>query len=123
MSEATIIDRMYAALVAGDVPAARACYAEDAIIWHGFDRIEMTRDEAAATWEAQATHFAERRVSAVRCQPTPTGFVQQLYWHVRTSEGKWMAWALCVVVEIRDGLIARLDEYIDRAGSFVPDDV
>jgi ketosteroid isomerase-like protein len=114
----TIIDQMYAALVAGDVTAAHACYSEDAIIWHGFDRIEMTRDEAAKGWEAMNAAFPERRVSNVRCQPTPTGFVQQLVWHVKSGEGKWMAWPLCVVVEVRDGQITRLDEYIDRAGWF-----
>ena len=29
-----------------------------------------------------------------------------------------MGWPVCIVVEIRDGLIARIDEYIDRAGWF-----
>jgi ketosteroid isomerase-like protein len=118
MTEITVIDRMYAALVAGDVAGACGCYTVDAVIWHGFDRVGMTRDEAAQSWAAMTAHFPERRVSDVRRQPTPTGFVQQLNWHARTHEGKWMGWPVCIVVEIRDGLIARIDEYIDRAGWF-----
>jgi ketosteroid isomerase-like protein len=118
MIEETVIDRMYAGLAAGDVKAALACFTPDAVIWHGFDRIKMSLAEAAPGWEAMISHFPERFATNVRCQPTPTGFVQQHEWHVRTADGKSLAWPLCIVVEIRDGLIARLDEYIDRAGSF-----
>ena len=118
MTDTNVIDRMYTALVAGDVAAACACYTADAVIWHGFDRLEMTRDDAAQSWAAMTVHFPERRVSDVRRHLTPTGFVHQLNWHGRAADGKWMGWPVCVMVEVRDGLIARLDEYIDRAGWF-----
>ncbi len=113
-----IIDQMYDALAAGDVAAARACYAPDAVIWHSFDRLELTPDQAAKDWEALIATFPERGSRDVRRQPTPTGFVQQHVWFVRTADGKNMAWPLCIVVEVEDGLIKRLDEYIDRAGWF-----
>ncbi|MFM9979256.1 MAG: nuclear transport factor 2 family protein [Sphingomonadaceae bacterium] len=118
MTDTTIIDRMYDGLTSGDVAVARNCFTADAVIWHGFDRIAMNRDAAASDWQAMCDKFPERGVSDVRCQPTPTGLVQQHVWHMRTSEGKAMAWPVCLVVEIRDGLIARIDEYIDRAGWF-----
>ena len=118
MTGTNIIDRMYAGLVSGDVAAARDCYTPDAVIWHSFDRIAMSRDAAAESWTAMCGHFPERRVTDVRREATTTGFVQQLVWHVRTKEGKWMGWPVCIVSEVRNGLITRLDEYLDRAGWF-----
>lgn len=118
MTEANVIDRMYAALVAGDVAEACDCFTVDAVIWHGFDRVEMTSDEAAHGWAVMTAQFPDRRVSDVRRQPITVGFIQQLNWHARKSEGIWMGWPVCIVVEVRDGLIARIDEYIDRAGWF-----
>ena len=118
MSDDHIIDRMFAALSAGDVAAACACFGLNATIWHGFDAIAQTAKEVAISWKAMIAHFPERGVVDVRRQPTPTGFVQQHLWTARTADGRAMAWPVCVVVQITDGLIARLDEYIDRAGSF-----
>jgi len=44
--------------------------------------------------------------------------VQQFVFVITTPTGERKAWALCVVVKIKDGLITRVDEYIDRAGGF-----
>lgn len=118
MTEMNVIDRMFAGLAAGDVTAACACFTPDAVIWHGFDRIAQTPDEAAKDWSAMIAHFPERAAVDVRRQVTPTGFVQQHLWVSRTGEGKRIAWPICIVVRVEDGLIARLDEYIDRAGRF-----
>jgi hypothetical protein len=41
---------------------------------------------------------------------------------VRTAAGDRMAWPLCLFVTLRDGLVSRMDEYIDRAGRYVPAD-
>ncbi len=120
MTDVNIVDRMYGALAAGDIASACDCYTDDAIIWHGFDRIEQSRDEAAKAWEDLAKTFAAQFATNVRRQPLAKGYVQQHEWHAQTADGKWMAWPICIVVEIRNGLIARLDEYIDRAGSFEP---
>ncbi|HEX7820193.1 MAG TPA: nuclear transport factor 2 family protein [Sphingobium sp.] len=115
-----IIDRLFGALSAGDVQAAADCLTADGIIWHGFDRIEQDRAAAIAGWEGFVAHFSDRRFIDIRRQATPTGFVQQHVLTVRTADGRAIAWPICVVVTVRDGLIERLDEYIDRAGTFVP---
>lgn len=120
MSDGHIIDRMFAALAAGDVASACACFARDAVIWHGFDAIAQTPEQAAVDWTAMIAHFPERGVVDVRRQPTSTGFVQQHLWLARTAEGRAMAWPVCIVVQMSGDLIVRLDEYIDRAGSFTP---
>lgn len=116
-----ILDRLFGALSAGNVGAAAACLTDDGIIWHGYDRVEQDRATAVAGWESFIAHFSDRHVIDVRRQVTPTGFVQQHVMTVRSADGRAMAWPICVVVTMRDGLIERLDEYIDRAGAFVPD--
>jgi len=117
--DGTVIDRMFAALAAGDLPAVRTCYTADAVVWHGFDGVALDLGGICAQWQGLIDAFSERVVVDVRRQPTPTGFVQQ---HVMVCgrEGLRKAWPVCIVVRIEAGLIARLDEYIDRAGAFTP---
>ena len=59
-----------------------------------------------------------RHAEDVRSIPTQDGLVQQFVFVITTPTGERKAWALCVVVKIKDGLITRVDEYIDRAGGF-----
>lgn len=120
-TECHILDRFYDGLSQGDVDAVLACCTPDARIWHGFDRILQDRAAAAAAWAGFIAAFPERRVAAVHRQPTPEGCVQQFTMVVRTASGDQRAWPICVVVRIKDGLIARLDEYIERGASFTPE--
>jgi hypothetical protein len=41
----------------------------------------------------------------------------------KTQAGDMVGWAICVVVKIKNGLITRIDEYIDRAGKFAVADL
>ena len=122
MNDAHPVDRLFDALSSGDADAARRCLTPDATVWHSFDRITQNPDEAARDWAAMIAVFPERRISDVRRQQTARGFVQQHLWVARTASGKVMAWPVCMVVETDGNLISRIEEYIDRAGSFTPDE-
>lgn len=111
------LDRMYEALAAGDVEGALACLTPDAKVWHSFDGVVHERDSIRRDWEGFVSNTSERSTFDVRRQPTSTGFVQQ-HVGVFGMGGKRMAWSICLVVEVRDGLIARINEYIDRGGSW-----
>lgn len=39
----------------------------------------------------------------------------------RNADGVRRAWAVCLVISVENGLITRIDEYIDRAGSLTGD--
>jgi hypothetical protein len=91
------------------------------VVWHGYDGVALDLDGITAQWQGLVDAFSERVVVDVRRQPTATGFVQQ-HVMVCAREGLRKAWPVCIVVRIVDGLIARLDEYIDRAGAFTPPD-
>jgi len=113
-----VIDRLFAALSRGDVPAAAACCTPDARIWHSFDRIAQDMGEAKAGWEAFIAGFPARAFVDVRRSAIPGGFVQQHTMVVKTAAGANIAWPVCLVAKVKDGLIARIEEYMDRAGSY-----
>lgn len=118
----TPIDRMYAALAAGDVAAVKACFVPEARVWHSFDRIEQDLDAAAASWTALIAHSQARGIADIRCRQTADGLVQQHVFVLQLPSGERKAWPVCLVVTLDGDRIARIDEYIDRAGSFTPDD-
>jgi ketosteroid isomerase-like protein len=115
-----VIDRMFAALAGGDLPTAAKCFTAGARIWHSFDGIAHDLNGIMAEWEGLIANFPQRDFVDVRRQPTPDGFVQQHVMTGTTASGVRKAWPVCIVVTMDGGRIARLDEYIDRAGSFEP---
>ncbi len=116
------IDKLLAALTAGDIEAARACCTEDVVVWHSFDQIPQNIEEAAQGWEQFFAGFPERLFVDARRAPIPNGFVQQHLMVGTTASGVRRAWPVCVMVRLRDGLISRFDEYIDRSGSYTVTD-
>ena len=112
---ASLIDGFFDALEQGSVDGVRNSYASDATIWHNFDQVSMTPDESLAGVRTLFQSFVTRRYVDVRRHPTSTGLVQQHVLRLGTSDGKTIDWPGCIVFEIRDGLISRLDEYVDMA--------
>jgi ketosteroid isomerase-like protein len=111
-----VVDAFFDAISRADIPAARACCTPDAIFWHSFDGVPMDLDTISRDWAALAEAFPERAFVDARRSPTPDGFVQQHMMTARSASGERMAWAICMVIRLREGRISRLDEYIDRAG-------
>jgi ketosteroid isomerase-like protein len=121
-SDGDIIDRLYGALAEGDVEAARACCTDDLEVWHSFDQKVVDLKQTLAGWRQLVGGFPERDFVDVRRSPVPGGWVQRHQMVARTHDGKRIAWPLCLFVTTRDGLICRIDEYIDRAGSYEIDE-
>ncbi len=119
--DAEVLDRFYGALTRGDVAAARACVTDDFVAWHSFDQKEEDLATAEQGWQRLASGFAARAFTDVRRSPVPGGFVQRQCFEATTAAGDVMAWPVCVLLTVQGGLISRLDEYIDRAGRYVPD--
>jgi len=118
-----IANRFWHALDKGDVQEAVACYLPSATVWHNFDQKPMNVAESEAAHRAFVGSFVERSTTQVRREFFEDGFVQQHILIVRmNSDGARRAWAICVLMRFRDGKIASIAEYIDRAGSFSPSD-
>lgn len=115
-----VIDRLFGALAQGAVGAAVDCFADGSKVWHSFDCIAHDKPAMREQWQALVDNFPERDFVDVRRQSIAGGFVQQHVMTATTASGARKAWPTCIVVRVENGLIARLDEYIDRAGAFDP---
>lgn len=116
MTDSNIMDRLFAAIVAGNAEKARSCFTPDAEVWHGYDCVAHGLDSFVASIAQIAAAGIQLRYDDVRRQPTPTGFVQQHLLVTPAAEGGWCAKPCCVIVHLKDGLIHRAYEYLDRTG-------
>ena len=57
----------------------------------------------------------DRKYRVIRLEALPDGFLQQHVLEATLPDGTPWAMDACVVVRMKDGLIVRLDEYIDSA--------
>ena len=115
MSEALdVAERFFRAIETGDVAAIRAIYAPDAVIWHNNDSREQTVDENMRVLGWVSRNLKNRHYRVTRRVAIPGGFLQQHVLEAETANGPF-AMPACIVVEIKDGRISRLDEYLDSA--------
>jgi ketosteroid isomerase-like protein len=109
-----IAERFFRAVEAGDIDQIRAIYAPDALIWHNHDRKEQTVDENLKVLKWVARNLPGRRYDVLRRVAIPGGFLQQHVLEAETPKGPFSMPA-CIVVQIKDGRISRLEEYLDSA--------
>ncbi len=114
-----LADRFLTGVEAGDQETARACYAPDARIWHNFDNVEQTVDENMRTLRWFARTLPDRRYRVLRREALKDGFLQQHVLEATLPDGTAWAMPACIVVTAKDGLIVRLDEYLDSAHAAV----
>ena len=100
---------------AGDVETLRSLYAPDAVVWHNADAKEQTVEDVLAMTPWIRENLRGLRHVDVRRQRTGHGFVQQHVLRATTPSDAELAVPACIVVEVRDGRITRLDEYLDTA--------
>lgn len=109
-----VAERFFKAVEAGDLEAVRAIYAPDAVIWHNHDRQEQTVEENLRVLRWVARNLPGRRYNVRRRVAIPGGFMQQHVLEAETAHGPF-AMPACIVCEVRDGRITRLEEYLDSA--------
>ena len=103
------------AIERGDIGKVRDTYATDAVIWHNFDSKESTRDENLATLDGFIKAVPTRRYTERRLDVFDGGFVQRHLLVGTLAHGKVVSLAACVVCQVKDSRITRLDEYFDSA--------
>ena len=110
-------ERFVGAIQAGDTATVRACYAPDAKLWHNNDGIEQTVDQNLKVLAWFVKTLPDRNYRVLRVEALPDGFVQQHVLEATLPNGERWAMDACVVIKIENGLITRLDEYLDSAKS------
>jgi len=107
--------RFFDAIEQGDVATVGDCYTPDVGVWHNFDDKVQTRDENLDTLRAMVGRISDRRYEDRRVEVFDGGFVQQhVLWGTR-KDGSRVSLPAAIICRMRDGRIARLDEYLDSA--------
>lgn len=109
-----LAERFFSAVERGDIEAVKAIYAPDARIWHSHDLKEQTVEENLRVMAWMGRNLTGRRYRVHRRVAIPGGFLQQHTLEAMTAGGPFSMPA-CIIVEVRDGRIARLEEYLDSA--------
>ena len=112
-------DRFIAALNGGDPATVRTFYTRDATCWHNFDDVDQTLDDNMKLLEWMVRKAPERRYRLVRRELIPGDWLQQHILEARLASGREMKMFACCVITLKDGLIHRIEEYLDPAQAAV----
>lgn len=107
--------RFFTAVERGDLDTVRSLYAPDAKIWTAQDPAERSPEENLAVLSWIKDNIQRFRYEDVRCQPTPSGFVEQHTTCGTAPGGGEFRFAACLVVRIENDKVTRLEEYFDTA--------
>lgn len=119
MSNSELMDRLasrfFGAIEQGDMAALAALYTPDAVIWHNSDNREQPQAENVAMLATLPEIFKSFAYKNVRRTFFDGGFVQQHDAQGATARGDSFNIHACMVVTVRQGKVARIDEYLDSA--------
>jgi ketosteroid isomerase-like protein len=103
------------ALEGGDPERFVALLAPGAIVWHNHDRKEVDARENMAAIGMLSQLVDNLKNERVLLSPTDTGFVLQFVVRgtVRSSGNDFEMQNCVVVTTTDDGLVSRIDEYVD----------
>jgi ketosteroid isomerase-like protein len=108
--------RFFDAIEAGDIARMVDCLHPDAPIWHNTDEREVTVEMTRVTLTGMLERIAGPRYADRRLAAFPGGFVQQHRLEgTRVHDGEPVHLPCCIVCQVGDGRITRIDEYFDSA--------
>lgn len=110
-----LANRFSEAACARDVEGLRKVYAPDMVVWKNTDQNERDVEEHLSTYATNTAALKSIRYSDVRIMPFEGGFVQQHTITADLGDGRALSFPCCVVARVREGRIARLEEYFDSA--------
>lgn len=110
-----LAERFVGAIERGDIEAVKGCYAEDARIWHNFDGVDQAVPENLRVLGWVVSVLSDRKYNILRRVAIPVGFLQQHVLSGRLKSGAPFSMPACLVVQVKDGRISRLEEYLDPA--------
>lgn len=112
-------ERFMAALDGHDADTVRSFYAPGATCWHNFDNYDQPLEENMKLFAWMARKAPERRYRVLRRELLPDGWMQQHVLEARLADGRQMTLFACCVITLENGLIKRIEEYVDPAQAAV----
>ena len=119
MNEAfNVADRFFGAIEAGDIAAVRELYHPDVVVWHNTDGLRhkergQNREDNLALLTGLTGAISDWKYDIWFRELTASGLVQQHTLSGQLPNGEALAIPVCIVLQIVDGVIVRLDEYLD----------
>jgi len=112
---------LFDAIEREDLDGMRACYAPDMVLWFNVTGQESSGEDTIAA-QVEGRALLRRRTYDDRTISTfADGFVVQYTLTIVQHDGRRRSLWACAVATVHDGLIVRLDEYLDSA-RFLPRD-
>ena len=117
----TIADKLFTAIEHGDLDALAALWSDDIVVWRQGGGRERDKPRAVKVIEWFVGATADRRYEVLDRQVFDGGFVQQHIVHATPVDatgraGAPLSFRAALVVKVdADGLISRIDEYLDPA--------
>jgi ketosteroid isomerase-like protein len=109
-----VADALGAAIKARSIAQIGAVYADDIVVWHGATGSAGTKSENMGLLGAVFQLSSQLEYRNVRRHLIDGGIVQQHQLVGTFADGKPMpTLEACLVIKIREGRIARIDEYFD----------
>ncbi|MGH2632644.1 MAG: nuclear transport factor 2 family protein [Tepidiformaceae bacterium] len=114
-----VAERLFAAIQSGDTDAVSEVYSPNVKVWHNNDQVTQGREDNLRVIGWLAQNIPDLRYEEVRRQALPNGFVQQHVLRGTAPNGKLLEVPACIICEVVDGHVTRLDEYLDSAHTSV----
>lgn len=113
MNNIEIAHALYDALEAGDIQGFRSRFADNAIVWHNFDNVEQSIDQALANLHGMAQMFSALTYTERRYMATEDGAVLQHVGNSFLHDGRVIHTPIMQRMMIENGLVTRIEEYLD----------
>ncbi len=115
-----LADRFFGAIEAGDVKTVESIYAPDVGIWHNNDGLTQTREENLKVLGSMAKLLSDRKYTVRKRYLTDEGFAQEHTLTGTLPDGTPFKLDACIFIDIKDGHIVHLREYLDGASASGP---
>jgi ketosteroid isomerase-like protein len=117
MSNDEVVDRFFAALVAGDSDALRAVYAPDATIWHNTGGLSEEFSNQSAEDNVVMNEMIAKVMPGHRFDHVRRGHVDGGVYQMTVLRGELAGQPvehhMAIWIQIDDGRITRIEEYFD----------
>jgi len=111
--------RFAAATRSNDGAAYTALCAPGAVTWHNFDEVEVATEQSVRTVKWLHRTVPDLVWSDIALLPTPDGFVSQTLMTGTAPGGPLRAHSCVIATVDDDGLITRVEEYLDPSQTAV----
>lgn len=106
--------RITETITSGDFDGFAQLFAPGAVVWHSFTRRAIPINLLAASLRQVKHVMHDLHYRDLRVRTAEGGFVQQ-HLLCGTLDGESIESPACLIATVEDGLISRLEEYLDRS--------